>query len=155
MSHKHSEISYGIKRCSIQNLSNSIPKSKTGSKAYDSGKSKVAGSGHHPTIARNSSNKSLKANEGNRSSLRQRNSNYLICGNTSSSASENQIKVPRAKGTKRIPVSRVRKYEIEKETLLIMDQMISHVKDFTTKERYFDYKKISGNIKSFTIEPTD
>jgi hypothetical protein len=155
MSHKHSEIGHVIKRGSTQNVSNSIPKSKTGNKAVDSGKTKAQGSTHHPPIVRNSSNKSLKANEGSRSSLRQRTSYFLKSANTSSSATENQIKVPKTKGTKRIPVSRVRKYEIEKQTLLIMDQMISHVKDFTTKERYFDYKKISGNIKSFNIEPTD
>ena len=155
MSHKHSEIGHGTKRGSTQNPSNSIPKSKTGSKAVDSGKSKAVASNHHPAIVRNSSNKSLKANEGNRSSLRQRTCNFLKSANTSSSATENQIKVPKTKGTKRIPISRVRKYEIEKQTLLIMDQMISHVKDFTTKERYFDYKKISSNIKSFTIESTD
>lgn len=63
--------------------------------------------------------------------------------------------MPKDKPRRRPAISRVKKYEIEKQTLLIMEQMIDHVKDFTTKERYFDYKKISQNIKAFKITPAD
>lgn len=71
--------------------------------------------------------------------------------NTSSSMGDNQIKVPKAKTSKKLQLSRVKKSEMEKQTLLVMDQMISHVKDFTTKERYFDYKKIASNIKAYKL----
>lgn len=63
--------------------------------------------------------------------------------------------MPKPKPNRRAQLSRVKKHELEKQTLLIMDQMISHVKDFTTKERYFDYKKISSNIQTYNISPAD
>ena len=58
---------------------------------------------------------------------------------------------PKAKLSRKAQLSRVKKTEIEKQTLLVMDQMISHVADFTTKERYFDYKKIANNIKAYKL----
>jgi hypothetical protein len=59
--------------------------------------------------------------------------------------------VPKSKVKGKKQISRVKKYELEKKTLLIMEQMVSQISEFTNKNRYFDYKKISSNITAYNI----
>ena len=97
---------------------------------------------------RNSSKQPLRKREGGKPCSLQRQGSAGKNGNNAGSTDDNSIKVPKSKPKGKKPVSKVKKYELEKQTLLIMDQMISQVKDFTNKERYFDYKKISDTIPS-------
>lgn len=97
----------------------------------------------------------MKAAEGGKSGSGSKTGGGTKTSIFGSSEGETNIKAPRPKPNRRQQMSRVKKYELEKQTLLIMDQMISQVKDFTNKERYFDYKKISSHIKQYSIHHTD
>lgn len=103
----------------------------------------------------NSATKTLKMNRGGKANNPQKHQNGFKDPNYEGLSTGDMIRSAKDKARRRPPMSRVKKCELEKQTLLIMDQMISHVKDFTTKKRYFDYRKISGNIKMFNISPAD
>lgn len=133
---------------SRQNGNSPASKTKEEHKASPSPKRKTKGGANGGSRWRNSSKQPLKKREGGKPSSLQRQSSSGRNGNNAGSTDDNSIKVPKSKPKSKKPVSKVKKYELEKQTLLIMDQMISQVKDFTNKERYFDYKKISDTIPS-------
>jgi hypothetical protein len=126
-------------------------RSSSGPKANGALQEERNGHSQSPSLRRSFSQKTLKKKEGGKSILSQSKSGTGRTTNQVTFENKKGIKVPKAKSSRRHQLSRVKKYELEKQTLLIMDQMLSHVKDFTNKERYFDYKKISGNIKAFKI----
>lgn len=151
MARSKSTINAGSKAQHDQNGLTGLPKTREESKVPIGNKGRTRASALPSPKARSSSNKTLKAADGGKPNHGLRTSCGLRSANLSGFDTDSMIKVPKPKTNRRQQMSRAKKYELEKQTLLIMDQMISHVKDFTTKERYFDYKKISSNINLFDI----
>ena len=93
-----------------------------------------------------SSKQSLKKAESGKQSSFQRQSSSRKNGYNVAVSSNKHIKEPKPRGNPKKKNSQVKKYEQDKQTLLIMGQLISQVQCFTNKERYFDYKIISDTI---------
>lgn len=155
MSINHTKVAASNQLLNTQKFAGPTSKSKLRGKCKSPSSVRYASVGHDKDMTRSLSNKTSKIAEGGKQVLSQKNGNIAKSSHTSSSMGENQIKVPKAKTNRKPPLSRVKKSEMEKQTLLVMDQMISHVKDFTTKERYFDYKKIASNIKAYSLTSTE
>lgn len=130
-------------------------KHKVGGKSKTSSASKDRSEYTERDFNKSSPNKISKSGEGGKQGFNLRNSYLTRSAHTPSSSGDNQIKVPKGKPNRKAQLSRIKKSEMEKQTLLVMDQMISHVKDFTTKERYFDYKKIANNIKAYKLSSSE
>lgn len=155
MSRSKSTISSGSKALHDQNGSTGIPKTREEVKAQNGAKGRTRATTQPSPKGRSCSNKTLKVHDGGKLNYGYRAGGATRSSNLGGFDTDSAIKVPKPKANRRQQLSRAKKYELEKQTLLIMDQMISHVKDFTTKERYFDYKKISSNIKLFDINHAD
>ncbi len=134
--------------CSAKNKSTGGSKTSERAKVTFSTRAKESGGLQRSASKRNSSKQPLKSAQGGKHGSLQRQSSGRKNPSNGGLSDPKHIKEPKPRSNLKKKSSSFKKYEQEKQTLLIMEQMVSQVKDFTNKERYFDYKIISDTIAS-------